>query len=134
MSSSGSVRVPGGNPPPAVGDTITQAGRGSSLAAILFDHLVDACKQRQRHYIIAQWLCRFEVYRYNEVVRSIFFGPAYVAVTNGYFDEVGIDLTITTAQGGDKSLAALLVGSRARAYFRRLVNTPLRYAHFQSSH
>jgi hypothetical protein len=46
--------------------------------------------------------------RYNEVVRSIFFGPAYVAITNGYFDEVGIDLTITTAQGGDKSLAALL--------------------------
>src|SRR5262245_29638860 len=46
--------------------------------------------------------------RYNEVVRSIFFGPAYAAITNGYFDEVGIDLTITTAQGGDKSLAALL--------------------------
>jgi NitT/TauT family transport system substrate-binding protein len=46
--------------------------------------------------------------RYNEVVRSIFFGPAYVAITNGYFEEVGIDLTITTAQGGDKSLAALL--------------------------
>jgi NitT/TauT family transport system substrate-binding protein len=46
--------------------------------------------------------------RYNEVVRSIFFGPAYVAITKGYFDEVGIDVTITTAQGGDKSLAALL--------------------------
>jgi ABC-type nitrate/sulfonate/bicarbonate transport system substrate-binding protein len=42
--------------------------------------------------------------RYNEVVRPIFFGPAYVAITKGYFDEVGIDVTITTAQGGDKSL------------------------------
>jgi NitT/TauT family transport system substrate-binding protein len=46
--------------------------------------------------------------RYNEVVRSFFFGPAYAAIAKGYFDEVGIDVTIATAQGGDKSVAALL--------------------------
>jgi NitT/TauT family transport system substrate-binding protein len=46
--------------------------------------------------------------RYNEVVRSFFFGPAYAAISKGYLDEVGIDVTIATAQGGDKSVAALL--------------------------
>jgi NitT/TauT family transport system substrate-binding protein len=46
--------------------------------------------------------------RYNEVVRSVLYGPAYVAIAKGYFEEQGIEPTISTAQGGDKSMAALL--------------------------
>ena len=46
--------------------------------------------------------------RYNEVVRSILYTPAYVAITNGYLTEAGLDVTMATAQGGDKSMAALL--------------------------
>jgi NitT/TauT family transport system substrate-binding protein len=46
--------------------------------------------------------------RYNEVVRSVLYVPAYVAITNGYFEEQGIEQTMSTAQGGDKSMAALL--------------------------
>jgi len=46
--------------------------------------------------------------RYNEVVRSILYTPAYVAMTKGYFAEAGIDLTMSTANGGDKSMAALI--------------------------
>jgi NitT/TauT family transport system substrate-binding protein len=46
--------------------------------------------------------------RYNEVVRSVLYVPAYVAITKGYFEEQGIEQTISTAQGGDKSMAALL--------------------------
>ena len=46
--------------------------------------------------------------RYNEVVRSILYTPAYVAIAKGYFEEAGIDVTMATAQGGDKSMAALL--------------------------
>ena len=49
--------------------------------------------------------------RYNEVVRSILYAPAYVALTKGYFKEAGFDVTLSTAQGGDKSAAALLSGS-----------------------
>jgi NitT/TauT family transport system substrate-binding protein len=48
--------------------------------------------------------------RYNEVVRSILYAPAYVAIAKGYFTEVGFDVTMATAQGGDKSMAALLSG------------------------
>src|SRR5262249_31935191 len=46
--------------------------------------------------------------RYNEVVRSVLYGPAYVAIANGYFEEQGIEQTMSTAPGGDKSMAALL--------------------------
>jgi NitT/TauT family transport system substrate-binding protein len=49
--------------------------------------------------------------RYNEVVRSILYAPAYVAIAKGYFEEVGIEQTISTANGGDKSVAALLSNS-----------------------
>ena len=48
--------------------------------------------------------------RYNEVVRSTLYTPAYVAMSKGYFTEAGLDLSMTTAQGGDKSMAALLSG------------------------
>src|SRR5262249_24056160 len=46
--------------------------------------------------------------RYNEVVRSILYAPAYVAIAKGWFTEAGLDVTMSTAQGGDKSMAALL--------------------------
>src|SRR5262249_16417875 len=48
--------------------------------------------------------------RYNEVVRSILYAPAYVAIAKGLFTEAGLDVTMATAQGGDKSMAALLSG------------------------
>ena len=46
--------------------------------------------------------------RYNEVVRSMLYAPAYVAIAKGYFDELGLDVTLATAQGGDKSVAVML--------------------------
>jgi NitT/TauT family transport system substrate-binding protein len=49
--------------------------------------------------------------RYNEVVRSTLYTPAYAAMTKGYFTQAGLDLTMATAQGGDKSMAALLSGA-----------------------
>jgi NitT/TauT family transport system substrate-binding protein len=48
--------------------------------------------------------------RYNEVVHSILYAPAYVAMAKGYFAEAGLDLTMATANGGDKCMAALLSG------------------------
>ncbi len=49
--------------------------------------------------------------RYNEVVRSMLYTPAYVAMTNGYFKDAGFDVELATANGGDKSVAALISGS-----------------------
>src|SRR5437763_87450 len=49
--------------------------------------------------------------RFSEVVRSMLYAPAYVAITKGFFRDAGLDVTLTTAQGGDKSVAALLTNS-----------------------
>lgn len=49
--------------------------------------------------------------RYEEVVRSILYLPAYVALSQGHFKEQGLDVQMKTSQGTDKGMAALLSGS-----------------------
>ena len=34
----------------------------------------------------------------NEVTRSVFYAPQYVAINNGYFKDYGIDIDLTTGQ------------------------------------
>lgn len=46
----------------------------------------------------------------NEVTRSVFYAPQYVAIANGYFEEEGISLEITTGQGADNVMTAILSG------------------------
>lgn len=44
----------------------------------------------------------------NEVAHSIFYAPLYVAIEEGYFTEEGIDLTLVTGFGADKTMTAVL--------------------------
>lgn len=46
--------------------------------------------------------------RVNEVTRSVFYAPQYVAIANGYFAEEGINVELTTGQGADKVMTAVL--------------------------
>jgi len=46
----------------------------------------------------------------NEVTRSVFYSPQYVAIANGYFEEEGLNIEITTGQGADKVMTAVLAG------------------------
>ena len=46
----------------------------------------------------------------NEVTRSVFYAPQYVAFSNGFFEEEGLKLEITTGQGADKVMTAILAG------------------------
>lgn len=46
----------------------------------------------------------------NEVAHSIFYAPMYVAVEEGYFKDEGIDLTLVTGFGADKTMTAVLTG------------------------
>ena len=48
--------------------------------------------------------------RLNEVTRSVFYAPQYVAIANGYFAEENLDIEITTGQGADKVMTAVLAG------------------------
>lgn len=46
----------------------------------------------------------------NEVAHSIFYAPMYVAIENGYFEEEGLDISLVTGYGADKTMTAVLSG------------------------
>lgn len=46
-----------------------------------------------------------------EVVHSIFYAPQYIAINEGFFAEEGLEIELTTGQGADKVMTALLSGS-----------------------
>ena len=48
--------------------------------------------------------------RVAEVAHSIFYAPQYVALHNGYFEEVGLNVEIILTAGADKVTAAVLSG------------------------
>ena len=58
-----------------------------------------------------------ETVRLSEVVRSVFYAPQYVAIANGFFEEEGIKIDLSTAWGADKGAAALISGSVDVGFF-----------------
>jgi len=46
----------------------------------------------------------------NEVAHSIFYAPQYVALEEGYFAEEGLNLTLVTGFGADKTMTAVISG------------------------
>lgn len=46
----------------------------------------------------------------NEVAHSVFYAPQYVAIEEGYFAEEGLDLTLVTGFGADKTMTAVISG------------------------
>lgn len=48
------------------------------------------------------------IVKVNEVTRSVFYAPQYVAINNGYFEKRGINIELTTGQGADAVMTAVL--------------------------
>lgn len=48
--------------------------------------------------------------RVAEVAHSIFYAPQYAAIANGYFEEEGLKIDLSLANGADKVTAAVLSG------------------------
>ena len=46
----------------------------------------------------------------SEVTRSVFYAPQYVAINQGFFEEEGITLDLSTGQGADKVMTAVISG------------------------
>ncbi len=46
--------------------------------------------------------------RLSEVTRSIFYAPQYVALKQGFFEEEGLKIELTTAQGADAVMTSIL--------------------------
>jgi len=45
-----------------------------------------------------------------EVAHSVFYAPQYVAISEGYFTEEGLDIELVLASGADNVMAAVLSG------------------------
>jgi len=48
--------------------------------------------------------------RIGEVTRSIFYAPQYIALSQGFFAEEGLEVELLTTPGGDKTMTTLLSG------------------------
>lgn len=46
--------------------------------------------------------------RLNEVTHSVFYAPQYVAIKLGFFQSEGLDIELSSAQGSDKTMMAVL--------------------------
>jgi len=51
---------------------------------------------------------QMQTIRVNEVARSVFYAPQYVAISKGFFAEENLNIEITTGQGADKVMTAVL--------------------------
>ena len=51
-----------------------------------------------------------KVIQLNEVTRSVFYAPQYVAIAKGYMAEEGLEIELTTGQGADAVMTAVLSG------------------------
>ena len=45
-----------------------------------------------------------------EVTHSVFYAPQYAAISQGFFEDEGIDVDLINTQGADKTMAALISG------------------------
>lgn len=72
-----------------------------ALAVVMIFSLCACSKQSEKELTTV---------KLNEVAHSIFYAPMYVAIENGYFEEEGIDLELTTGFGADKVMAAVISG------------------------
>ena len=60
--------------------------------------------------IDTQGVADLTILQVNEVTRSVFYAPQYVAIANGFFEEESLKLELTTGQGADKVMTAVLAG------------------------
>ncbi|WP_163194579.1 ABC transporter substrate-binding protein [Clostridium thermarum] len=72
------------------------------LSVLLVTTILSGCKKSDGELVKV---------RLNEVTRSVFYAPMYVAINEGFFKEEGLEIELSTGQGADKTMQQLLSGS-----------------------
>ena len=66
------------------------------LSLCIIPMSISSCNNKDNEIVIA------------EVTRSIFYAPMYVALNEGYFKDEGLEVSLITTPGADKTMSALL--------------------------
>ena len=66
------------------------------LSLCILPMSISSCNNKDNEIVIA------------EVTRSIFYAPMYVALNEGYFEDEGLEVSLITTPGADKTMSALL--------------------------
>ncbi len=69
------------------------------LLCVLMGLMVLGCSEKAPEKIVL-----------NEVTHSVFYAPLYAAISQGYFEEEGLEIELVNGGGADKSMTALLTG------------------------
>ena len=56
-----------------------------------------------------------------EVTHSLFYTPQYVALTQGFFEEEGLNIELIDGKGADKVMAALISGEVEIGFLESLI-------------
>jgi len=75
-----------------------------AIIAVLAVIIVSNQKKNEQEEVKVQKI------RLNEVAHSVFYAPQYVAISQGMFEKQGIEIELTTGQGADKVMTAVLAG------------------------
>lgn len=54
--------------------------------------------------------------RLSEVTHSVFYAPQYVAMSQGFFADEGLDIELSNGGGADKVMTAVVSGARTSAW------------------
>ncbi|WP_438445736.1 ABC transporter substrate-binding protein [Gorillibacterium sp. sgz5001074] len=79
-----------------------RAGIGAAAVLLALTAALSACGGKEKEETAKVRLA--------EVTRSIFYAPEYVALSQGFFQEEGLEVEFQTIPGGDKVTTALLSG------------------------
>lgn len=74
-----------------------------SICLLLVFTLFSGCSKKETQGLVK--------IRLNEVVRSIFYAPLYAALSNGYFEQEGLEIELSTGQGADKTMQEVISGN-----------------------
>ncbi len=56
--------------------------------------------------------------RLSEVTHSVFYAPQYVAMSQGFFADEGLDIDLSNGGGADKVMTAVVSGGRGGGHLR----------------
>ena len=81
------------------------------LIGIVVAVVVNANKgNKETNVTTTKTIVETKLVKVNEVTRSVFYSPQYAAIALGYFKDNGIEIELTTGQGADKVMTAVLAG------------------------